>query len=172
MSFVAATISAAAGRIPADKPSLSYAGNGQFTINSYNSLYIYSLSNSIAYFSSNKVILPDVNSYTYVYAKTAKGFLSTGTYIERKAYVKDVYHPGTSYCDGTETFDNCGPPLHADGSYYCYCGTSGSCAEGGDSCCGWVCHGTTRTTAPSYTANQTPLSQGYTDSGTEWYKIL
>jgi hypothetical protein len=169
MSFVAATISAAAGRIPADKPSLSYAGNGQFTINSYNNLYIYSLSNSIAYFSSNKVILPDVNSYTYVYAKTAKGFLSTGTYIERKAYVNDVYHPGTSYCDGYESYDNCGPPLHADGSYGCYCGTYhpdvGACE-------GWQCHGTTRTTAPSYTANQTPLSQGYTDSGTEWYKIL
>jgi hypothetical protein len=159
-----------AGFSPA-KPTITYNSNGKFNITNYNPMYIYrfSLTSGTAStaVSGSNLVVTMTSTDTICTITPSFGPSGTSTTFERKAYVNNVYHPPVYICTN-ETFDNCGPPLHPDGSYYCSCGTLGGC--GGGDCCGWVCHAGYYTNA-SYTADQTPASQGYTDSGTEWYKI-
>lgn len=105
-------------------------------------------------------ILESYIDYTSAYCASGLTDLGTGLCRERAPY---TYTPYSYWVCTNQSFDNCGPPLHPDGSYYCYCGTLGGC--GGGDCCGWVCH--SGYWATGYSLNAKP---GWTNSGTDWYR--
>lgn len=92
---------------------------------------------------------------------------SPPAYMDHQPRVNNVYNP-CSYCATPETFDNCGPPLKPDGSYYCSCGTLGGCGNPND-CCGWVCH-SYYVDCSYYSLNYGPQASGYTLGADEWWK--
>lgn len=103
--------------------------------------------------------------FTVTVGWSPSGQQSPIAYMDHQPRVNNVYNP-CSYCATPETYDNCGPPLHPDGSYYCSCGTYHP--EVGV-CEGWVCH-SYYIDCSFYSLNYGPASSGYTLAAGEWWK--
>ncbi len=148
----------AGGRFVPVKPVLSWASTGQFTITNYDPLLVYVLSNGSATRSGATVTLPSANMSTNVTAWAPKGVVgSTAGYCERKArgtgatylYGGCVCNPGHGDCRYPGTF-HVGGCMDGGGTYYDGFLACGDCYSYYDI---------------SY------ASSGYTDAGSEWYKV-
>jgi hypothetical protein len=168
---------------PPTKPTMSYVSAGVFQISNYNSTLIYEAifkvgSGSASFNSSNgRYTLNGVNSGFDVVARYATGAPpSAAGYMERKAYVYDCRQ--VSY---TESFScncsldaGCGQPFQP-----CPPGqlpSFGQCGIDGPMCWayynGVVCQTCTRTACCQTICDVLRNESGYTNSGSEWYKVL
>lgn len=153
------------------QPNLSYLGTtGRFTITNYNAAYIYST--TAGTISGSTLTLPSANSSATVVARSfAGGDASPGRYYENKAH---SYTPDTRYCTVTgqyccETgqYCHCGTDAPCDGQSWGQCGCPGPMCWYGSYCTKYCDSVSCGGSAPALINEP-----GYTNGGSEWYKIV
>jgi hypothetical protein len=172
---------------PPEKPVIVYHSTGQFRISNYNSSLNYQTiyssgpgTNPSFNTSTGIYSLPDRNSAFFVSAAYAVGApRSVEGYMERKAYrysCRDIF--GT--CCDTCCVQQCNCGCAAPDANGCPPGTSpnGQCGCGGATPCMFGCIGclqfaecNCRTCKIGEVCDVLINEPGYTNSGTEWYKV-
>ena len=149
------------------KPTFSYTSLGVFTLTNWSPLYTYSVTataGTVTRSGTNSTVFTMSSTDTVVTVTPSFGLVGPSILLERKKYVYDQRVDHAGRCDGSYTFDNCGPPTDR-----CSCGT----VHGGI-CYGWVCHGTSYppyTTYNGFNSSFGSSPYNYTNSGSEWYKV-
>lgn len=155
---------AGAGRIVAEKPSISYTGNsGQFTINNYDPTFIYTITGNGSR-SGNTVSVTVLSGSCVITAKAPKGVspsTSTTLFRQNRTYTT-INVPFTQY------YNPCGDCRTDVNPNSWSCGCVGADAGGGQ----WgvcICRGP----GYSYQQEDSYSGSGYTfsGSGNEWYKV-
>jgi hypothetical protein len=178
--LAALSASAGGGRFVPDKPVIVIGSQAsQFVINNYDASLIYNLSVTAgtATRSGNTITLSSGDAICTVSCYSQKGITaSTGTY-ERKSYTYSCRPVSQTCCDsccGWVGSCSCGPaPCGPGGSPNGQCGCGGGvpCMYGTVPqyvCNSCNCHDC------SYTVCDVLIDQtgnGYTNRGTEWYKV-
>lgn len=153
------------------KPTFSHTADGQFTIDNYNAQYQYSVSVSAGTFTRSGAVITLSATDAILYVTPTYVLTGLTGQAERKAYTYSCRQVGYTCCSSCNCRAVCtgGCSTNSSCGGYGQCGCSapaiwfcGTVTVECDSCCG-TCYNTV--------CDVLIDQPGYTNSGTEWFKV-